>query len=328
MNPVRRHPGKPRRVRRPTTLDELHRHARAAVAKLTGGTSVASPSLSVADIQRNAAGHAVTGHFQLASADAATLSTMPRGLRGRLFLLRFALGKHYRRCQITIASSSAEALAALFVKEGSVRVSRPLMHALATLIHEEFHATHYAGWPGLVQDRVLETPGLRQLTEGLIEVGVEELFPSILPELGLGGLKKALPFLQTRRAYVAQQEATRALLDHIAALERKPAREVLRRALKYGSGTIALRTLAHDIARAAGNGNRIPDWRWNLVRFQVELPPSAEKQIVREIVAPFEDLAGWFHNAVDAFGATAHERGRQTGSAAIQRLDDFMKTAA
>jgi hypothetical protein len=297
MTPDRLHRGKPRRVHRPTTLDELHRHARAAVARLTGGTSVASPNLSVADIPRNAAGHVVTGHFQLASADAAILGAMPRGWGGRLFVLRFALGKRHRRCQITIASSLAEALSALFLKEGSIRVSRPLMHALATLIHEELHAVHYAGWPGLVQDRILETPGVRQLTEGIIEFGVEELLPSILEEMGLAGLKKAAPFLQTRRAYVAQLEAARALLDHIATLERIPTRDVLTRALEYGSGAIALRTLAHDIARAAGNGSRMPDLRWNLVRFQVDLPPSAERQIVRELVAPFEDLAEWFRDS-------------------------------
>jgi hypothetical protein len=324
MNPLQLYPGRPRRVRRPTTLDELHRHARAAVAKLTDSTSVASPTLSVEDIPKSAAGHAVTGQFRLASADAA----VPRCFRARLFRLRFAFGKRYRSCQITIVPSLARALSALFTKEGSVRVGEPLMHALATLIHEEFHAVHYVGWPGLVQDRVLETPGVRQLTEGIIELGIEELFPSILPELGLGGLKKAVPFLQTRRAYVAQHEAARALIDHIAALERAPATSVLTRALKYGSGVIALRTLAHDIARARDVDDRIADWKWNLARFQAELPPGAERQIVQEIVAPFEDLAGWFRNTADVFGDTASEQGRRASSTAIQRLDDFMKTAA
>jgi hypothetical protein len=209
-----------------------------------------------------------------------------------------------------------------------VPVGEPLMHALATLIHEEFHAVHYAGWPGLVQDRMLETPGVRQLTEGIIELGIEELLPSILPELGLGGLKRAVPFLQTRRACVAQHEAARALIDHIAALERAPARGVLTRALKYGSGMIALRTLAHDFARAADVDNRIPEWRWSLARFQPELPPGAERQIVRAIVAPFEDLAGWFRSTADVFGDAASEQGRRASSTAIQRLDDFMQTAA
>ena len=310
------------------TLDELHRRARAAVAKLTGSTSVASPTLSVADIPITAAGHAVTGQFRLASGDAAVPSTIPRGFRGRLFRIRFAFGKRYRSCQITIAPSLARALSALFTKEGSVRVGEPLMHALATLIHEELHAVHYVGWPGLVQDRVLETPGVRQLTEGIIELGVEQFFPSILPELGLGGLKKVVRLLQTRRAYVAQHEAARALIDHIAALERAPAASVLTRALKYGSGMIALRTLAHDVARARDIANRIPEWRWKLARFQSELPAGAERQIVREIVAPFEDLAGWFGNTADVFGETAREQGRQATDAAIKRLDDFMKTAA
>jgi hypothetical protein len=310
------------------TLDELHRHARAAVVKLTDSTIVASPTLSVADIPISANGHAVTGQFRLASGDAGVPSAVPRGFRGRLLRLRFAFGKRYRSCQITVAPSLARALSALFTKEGSVRVGEPLMHALATLIHEEFHAVHYVGWPGLVQDRVLETPGVRQLTEGIIELGVEELFPSILPELGLGGLKKVVPFLQTRRAYVAQHEAARALIDHIAALERAPAIGVLTRTLKYGSGMIALRTLAHDIARAADVDNRIPEWRWNLARFQAELPPGAERQIVQEIVAPFEDLAGWFRNNADVFGDTASEQGRRASSTAIQQLDDFMKTAA
>lgn len=327
MNPIRLSPGRPRRVRRPTTLDELHRHARAAVAKLTDSTSVASPSLSVADIPMGAAGHAVSGQFRLAS-DPAVASSGLRGFRGRLFRLRFAFGHGYRSCQITIGPSLARALSALFTKEGSVHVGEPLMHALATLIHEEFHAVHYAGWPGLVQDRTLETPGVRQITEGIIELGVEQLFPSILPELGLGGLKKAAPFLQTRRAYVAQNEAARALLNHIATLERKPVTGVLTRALRYGSGMIALRTLAHDIARAGDLDNRIPDWRWNLARFQAELPPSAERQVVRELVAPFEDLAGWFRNTADAFGDSAREQGRRASSTAIQRLDEFMKTAA
>jgi hypothetical protein len=202
------------------------------------------------------------------------------------------------------------------------------MHALATLIHEEFHAVHYVGWPGLVQDRVLETPGVRQITEGIIELGVEQLLPSILPELGLGGLKKVVRFLQTRRAYVAQQEAARTLIDHIAALERAPATSVLTCALKYGSGMIALRTLAHDVARARGIANRIPEWRWKLARFQPELPLGPERQIVREIVAPFEDLAGWFGDTGDVFGDTASELGRRASSTAIHRLDNFMKTAA
>ena len=310
------------------TLDELHRHARAAVAKLTGSRSVASPTLSVADIPISAAGHAVTGQFRLASGDAAVPGTVPRGFRGRLFQLRFAFGKRYRSCQITIAPSLARALSALFTKEGSVRVGEPLMHALATLIHEEFHAVHYVGWPGLVQDRVLETPGVRQLTEGIIELGVEQLLPSILPELGLGGLKKVVRFLQTRRAYVAQHEAARALIDHIAALERAPATSVLTRVLKYGSGMIALRTLAHDVARARDIANRIPDWRWKLARFQPELPLGPERQIVREIVAPFEDLAGWFGNTDDVFGDTASEKGRRASSTAIHQLDDFIRTAA
>ena len=310
------------------SLDELHRHARAAVTKLTDSTSVASPTLSVADIPANAAGHAVTGQFRLASADAGLPGKAHQGFRGRLFRLRFAFGHGYRSCQITIGPSLARALSALFTKEGSVRVGEPLMHALVTLIHEEFHAVHYVGWPGLVRDRVLETPGVRQITEGIIELGIEQLFPSILPELGLGGLKKAVPFLQTRRAYVAQHEAARALIDHIAALERAPATSVLTRALKYGSGVIALRTLAHDIARARDVDNRIADWRWNLARFQAELPAGAERQIVQEIVAPFEDLAGWFRSTPDVFGDTASEQGRRASSTAIQRLDGFMKPAA
>ena len=310
------------------TLDELHRHARAAVAKQTGSTSVASSTLSVADIPKTADGHAVTGQFRLASRDATVPRTVPRGFRGRLFRIRFAFGKRYRSCQITIAPSLARALSALFTKEGSGRVGEPLMHALATLIHEEFHAVHYAGWPGLVQDRVLETPGVRQLTEGIIELGVEQLLPSILPELGMGGLQKVARFLQTRRVYVAQHEAAQALIDHIAALERAPATSVLTRALKYGSGMIALRMLAHDVTCARDIANRIPEWRWKFVRFQPELPLSPERQIVREILVPFDDLAGWFGNSGDVFGDTASEQGRRASSTAIHRLDGFLKTAA
>jgi len=250
------------------------------------------------------------------------------GFRRRLDRLRLALGKRHRLCQITIASSGAQALSALFAKEGPVRVGEPLMHALATLIHEELHAVHYAGWPGLVQDRALETPGVRQIAEGITELGVEELFPAILPQLGLGGLRKAAPLLQTRRAYVAQREAARGLVNHIAGLGRKSPRDVLTRALQYGSGTIALRTLAHDIARARDLDNRIPEWRWSLARFQRELAPSAEAQIVRAIVSPFDELAGWFRNAPDGFAETASERGKEASTAVIRGLDDFMRAAA
>jgi len=201
------------------------------------------------------------------------------------------------------------------------------MHALATLIHEELHAVHYAGWPGLVQDRALETPGVRQIAEGITELGVEELLPAILPQLGLGGLRAA-PFLQTRPAYVAQREAARGLVDHIAGLGRKSPRDVLMRALQYGSGTLALRTLAHDIARARDLDNRIPEWRWSLARFQRELAPSAEAQIVRAIVSPFDELAGWFRNAPDGLAETARERGEEASTAVIRGLDDLMRAAA
>ncbi len=327
MNPVQLIPNRPQRVRRPTSLDELHRRARRAVTKLTDSTSVASPALVVADIPVNAAGHAVSGQFRLLSAGAAAGPDL-LGFRRRLDRLRLALGKRDRLCQITIASSGAQALSALFAKEGPVCVGEPLMHALATLIHEELHAVHYAGWPGLVQDRALETPGVRQIAEGITELGVEELFPAILPQLGLGGLSKAAPLLQTRRAYVAQRDAARGLVNHIAGLGRKSPRDVLTRALQYGSGTIALRTLAHDIARARDLDNRIPEWRWSLARFQRELAPSAEAQIVRAIVSPFDELAGWFRNAPDGFAETARERGKEASTAVIRGLDDFMRAAA
>ena len=224
------------------------------MTKLTDSTSVASPALVVADIPVNSAGHTVSGQFRLLSAGAAASPDL-LGFRRRLDRLRLALGKRHRLCQITIASSGAQALSALFAKDGPVRVGEPLRHALATLIHEELHAVHYAGWPGLVQDRALETPGVRQIAEGITELGVEELLPAILPQLGLGGLRAA-PFLQTRPAYVAQREAARGLVNHIAGLGRKSPRDVLMRALQYGSGTLALRTLAHDIARARDLGRR------------------------------------------------------------------------
>ena len=328
MNPVRFWTNRPRRVRRPTSLDELHLRARTAVAKLTDSTSLASPSLVVADIPVGAAGHAVAGHFRLVSADTPALGHRLRGFRRRLFILRLALGKRYRLCQITIAPPRAQALSALFAKGGTVRVGKPQMYALATLIHEELHAVHDAGWPGLVQDRLLETPGVRQIAEGVIELGVEGLFLAILPKLGLAGLKKAAPLLQTRKAYVAQREAAAGLLSHIAVLAREPAGNVLTRALKYGSGMIALRTLAHDIARARDLDNRIPEWKWVLARFQPELPPSAESRIIREIVSPFDDLAGWFLNTHDVFGQAASNRGRQASSAAIRGLDDCMRRVA
>ena len=326
MNPVQLIPNRPQPVRRPTSLDELHRRARRAVTKLTDSTSVASPALVVADIPVNSAGHTVSGQFRLLSAGAAASPDL-LGFRRRLDRLRLALGKRHRLCQITLASSGAQALSALFAKEGPVRVGEPLMHALATLIHEELHAVHYAGWPGLVQDRALETPGVRQIAEGITELGVEELLPAILPQLGLGGLRAA-PFLQTRPAYVAQREAARGLVDHIAGLGRKSPRDVLMRALQYGSGTLALRTLAHDIARARDLDNRIPEWRWSLARFQRELAPSAEAQIVGAIVSPFDELAGWFRNAPDGLAETARERGEEASTAVIRGLDDLMRAAA
>src|SRR5438094_4128435 len=175
MNPVRFWTSRPRRVRRPTGFEERDRGAGTAVAKLTDSTSLASPALVVADIPVGAAGHAVAGHFRLVSADTPALGDRLRGFRRRLFILRLALGKRYRLCQITIAAPRAQALSALFAKEGTVRVGKPQMYALATLIHEELHAVHDAGWPGLVQARVLETPGVRQIAEGESELGVEGL---------------------------------------------------------------------------------------------------------------------------------------------------------
>jgi hypothetical protein len=89
-----------------------------------------------------------------------------------------------------------------------------------------------------------------------------------------------------------------------------------------------MRTLAHDVARARNLDNRIPEWRWSVARFQRELAPSAEAQIVRAIVSPFDELAGWFRNAPDVFAEAARERGREAGAAVIRGLDDFMSAAA
>lgn len=328
MKLFREHPSQPKRVRRPLTLDELHLHARTVVVKLTGSRSFASPTLSVAEIPLSVYGHAVGGQFRLASPDAGAPGARPRGVHGLLYRLHLALGTRYRSCEITIAPSLAEALSPLFAKEGSLRVGLSLVDALATLIHEEFHAVHSIGWPGLVQDRILETPGVRQLTEGIVELGVEKLFGSILPELGLGGLMKAAPLLQKRRAYVAQLEAARALVDHVAEVERVPANSVLTRALQFGSGTIALRTLVHDLACSRDLDDRIPEWKWKVARFQAELPPGAERRITLGIIAPFEELGAWFSSTPEVFGDTAREHGRLTGIRTIERLDDLMVAAA
>ncbi len=329
MNRVRFWPGKPRRVHRPLSLDELHRHARTAVAKLTDSTSLASPVLAVVDIPVNADGRAVSGHFRVVSPDAAMGGRDLHRWRRRVFWLGLALGrKRYRSCQITIGSPAAKALSVLFAKEGPVRVGDPLIQALGTLIHEEFHAVHYVGFQGLVQDMVLATPGIQQAAEGIVELGVEDLFLSILSQIGLGGLKVAAPFLQTRRVYVAQKEAVRGLLNHMAVLLRKPPGEVLKRALGYGSGMIAVRTLAHDIARAHALPDRVPEWQWVLARFQTELPPGAESRISREVVAPLEELAEWYRSSGDVFGDAASNQGLQASNAAIRGLDDCLRRAA
>ncbi len=179
-----------------------------------------------------------------------------------------------------------------------------------------------------MQDKLLDTPGVSQVREGLIELGVEEFLPSILLQLGLGGIKKALPFLKTRRAYVAQKEAARGLVDQIAGLTGKSPGFVLRRALEHGSGTIALRTLAHDIATSCGLDSRMPERQWFLGRFQRELPASAERTIIEQVLSPFEDLARWFRNTGDVFGDAAIDQGRMASDAAIRALDACINRAA
>src|SRR5256885_12390961 len=122
MNPVTFWTTRPRRVRRPTSLDELHLRARTAVAKLTDSTSLASPSLVVADIPVGAARHAVAGHFRLVSADTPALGHRLPGFRRRLFLLRLALGKRYRLWPITNAPPPAPAPSGPFVQQRTAAI--------------------------------------------------------------------------------------------------------------------------------------------------------------------------------------------------------------
>lgn len=253
--------------------------------------------------------------------------TEANGLRKRLFWARFALGSGYRSCQITIGHGEADALAALFVRQGPLRVTSATMAALATLIHEEFHAVHYAGWPGIALEQLVDAPGLRQFSEGVIEAGVHGLLAPMLPRLGLGGLQKALPLLRSRVAYPAQHLAVRALLDHTATLLGVPLDELLRRAIRWGGRMVALRNLAHDIASAQRLEGRIPDWQWPVVRIQRDFPGCIEGTLMRDVLLPFEALGQWFASG-ELDPEQTVQAGINTGKAIIGALVSRLETKA
>lgn len=147
----------------------------------------------MADLPPCAYGHLLSGTFRPLTGDAAADGVQASGYKSLLFWFRVVLGRRYRSSQITIRTAEAKALSVLF-KPGPVTVDIFVMRALGTLIHEEFHAINGAGWQGVIFEMLVRTPALTQFKEGIIDAGVEEFLPELLPELGMAGLKKSLRF--------------------------------------------------------------------------------------------------------------------------------------
>ena len=274
---------------RPQSLDELHQRAQAAVASVIGARSFAAARVLVADLPARRNGHDVTGQFQPFSPGLGGVLAQARGFRRALIWFWIAIGRRFRSGQITLLSSYEDALSPLWRAEHRLAVNRRLMNALATLIHEEFHAINQ-DWSWLVADRIWVNPAVARFGEGIVELGVEEFLPAIFDEMRLGGLRTALILLQSRRAYVAEKEAARALVTATADLLGTSRRDLLKQILANGGQLIALRTLAHEVVAHTGRKDRLSEPHWYVARFQRTLPACAEASLVDELLRPFVDL--------------------------------------
>jgi hypothetical protein len=232
----------------------------------------------------------VTGTFHAFQSDMIAALRQAGPFRQRLLVLRANVFRRYQFGQISLVSPYADALSLIWKGQPPYQVSQTFMRALASLAHEEFHAISQE-WIWIVLDRQIGTPSLDQLREGLAELAVQEYLPSILSLMKMAPLRKSLHFLDSRKNYVQQREAPRALVGQAAATLAKPNQDILKSLVGNGAGVIALRLLAHEIARHTARADRYPDAQWLRRRFQNPLPSCGEQMIVEELLAPFAELA-------------------------------------